>query len=122
MKPHALLMAAVVLAAGAAIAAQPLPHFKEGTPYPVVRAKLLKSGWKPVRLASASACEDERCKGLPEAYFCAGVGRATCIYTWRSGDRLIRVFGVGEGAPQTFDAIKGCDNVNPKRVDGGVCR
>lgn len=60
---------------------QGLPQFLTGTPYRNVRTKLMKLGWQPVTLPSATPCgDDDRCRGFPEVYFCSGVGSATHLH------------------------------------------
>lgn len=87
-----------------------LPHFREGTSYLVVRTKLMKMGWRPVTLPSATPCgNDDRCKGFPEVYFCSGVGRAVCNYTWKKNATLIWVSAGGEGWPQSFLDLIPCE-------------
>jgi hypothetical protein len=122
MKRAVLICITGLFATSFAVSAGALPHFKPGIPYRSVRTKLLKLGWHGVTLPSATPCGgDERCNGFSEVYFCAGTGRATCIYMWRKGGTLIRVFGVGEGQ-QEFDTLAPCQSVNPTEVSGGVCR
>ena len=94
-----------------------VPSFRAGTPYPQVRQQLLRSGWTPNRLQGAGsgcAAGDERCRGFPETVFCAGTGRATCIYTWRRRERYLLIHAVGETPGQEFDAIQECSDL---RVD-----
>jgi hypothetical protein len=101
---------------------QALPQFRTGTPYRKVRKKLMKLGWQPMTLPSATPCgDDDRCRGFREVYFCSGVGRAVCIYMWRKKTTLIRVFGYGEG-DQAYDSLAPCQSLHPTQIDGFTCR
>lgn len=98
----------------------PVPSFRAGTPYPQVRQQLTRGGWIPYRLqGSGPGCApgDERCRGFSETAFCAGTGRATCIYTWRRGERYLLIHAVGEMTGQEFDEIRECGAlvVNPAK-------
>jgi hypothetical protein len=87
---------------------QALPKFRPGTPYrTVVRKRLIKLGWRPVTLPSATPCgeDDYRCQGLPEVYFCSGVGSAMCSYTWRKQTTLIEVWAFGELVDQKYHGL-----------------
>lgn len=103
---------------GVQLSGTPVPSFRAGTPYPQVRQQLIRGGWIPYRLqGSGPGCApgDGRCRGFSETAFCSGVGRATCIYTWRRGTSYLLIHAVGEMAGQEFDAIRECGAlvVNP---------
>lgn len=96
---------------------QALPKFRNGITYREVRKKLIMLGWQPVTLPTATPCgDDDRCQGLPEVYFCSGVGRAVCIYMWKKKTTLIRVFGSGESAEQNYYGFKPCP-LHPTQFD-----
>jgi hypothetical protein len=73
--------------------AQPLPQLPHShRPYAIVRAELLRSGYRPVRFRHAedsSGCVgDGRCVQYPEAVYCSGTGLAFCQFAFfRSRDR-----------------------------------
>lgn len=86
-----------------------LPKFRNGTTYREVRKKLIVLGWQPVTLPTATPCgDDDRCQGLPEVFFCSGVGQAVCIYMWKKKTTLIRVYGSGESMDQDYGGLKPC--------------
>jgi len=100
---------------------QALPQFRIGTPYRLIRTKLIKLGWQPVTLPSATPCgDDDRCRGFHEVYFCAGAGNAQCIYTWKKKATLIRVYAERE-ADQTYTALRPCPLHPTKNDDGFAC-
>lgn len=97
---------------------QALPRFRTGTLYRDVRTKLMKLGWQPVTLPSATPCgNDDRCRGFPEVYFCSGVGRAVCIYTWRKQTTLIRVYAEREGE-QIYNGLAPCLDCESETIRG----
>jgi hypothetical protein len=98
-----------------------LPQFRKGTLYRTVRIKLMKLGWQPVTLPSATPCgDDERCRGFHEVYFCAGAGNAQCIYTWRKKTTLIRVYAERE-FDQTYTDLRQCPLHPTPNDDGFAC-
>lgn len=98
--------------------ADPLPRFSHAMSYMGVRHRLLADGWQPVRLANATPCNgDARCANFPEAYFCSGVGLASCEFTWQRRQESAVVWAEGEGI-QTFEDIKRCSfATTPFRCD-----
>ena len=108
---------------GRASVPQTLPKFRSGVTYREVRKRLIKLGWQPVTLPTSTPCgDDDRCQGLPEVYFCSGVGQAVCIYMWKKKTTLIRVFGTGESSDQGYYGWKPCKSLNPTEIDGFTCK
>jgi hypothetical protein len=67
--------------------AQPLPQLAHRhRPYPVVRAQLLRSGYRLVRFRrggdSFGCVGDGRCAQYPEAISCSGTGVAFCQFAF----------------------------------------
>jgi len=102
---RALLVAASLLtAATSALAAEALPSFKKHTPYPTVRAQLIKMGYAPVRVqtkpGSPTHCEPEylMCRTFPEIVSCTGAGMLFCVMLFkrRSDGHLLAVTTGGE--------------------------
>lgn len=96
-----LVISALLVSLVFAAAAQSgLPQLKKGESYKNVRAKLLKSGWSPFRMADGDACPygDARCKGRPEMYSCAGTGMANCAFAWKKGNKFVTILTIGEVA------------------------
>ncbi len=87
---------------------QALPKFRYDITYREVRKKLMKLGWQPVTLPTATPCgSDDRCRGFPEVYYCQGTGQAACMYMWKKRTTLIQVWGRGEGV-QTYSGLTPC--------------
>jgi hypothetical protein len=102
---RALLIVASVLAfATSALAAEALPNFKKYTPYPAVRAQLIKMGYTPVRVqtkpGSPTHCHPEylMCRTFPEIVSCTGAGMLFCdmLFKRRSDGHLLVVTTGGE--------------------------
>jgi len=91
---------AVLFAASAAGAAEPLPKLA-GQDYGKARAALLRQDWQPVALPDADQCMagDKRCAGRPEMYVCAGTGLGQCVFVWRRKATVIDVMTEGEDRP-----------------------
>lgn len=101
---------------------QALPRLRTGTPYRTVRKELMKLGWQPVTLPSATPCgDDDRCRGFSEVYFCVGTGRAQCIYMWTKKTTLIRIVAWGEG-DQRYESVAPCQSLHPTQIDFFTCR
>jgi hypothetical protein len=102
---------------------QTLPKFRNGISYREVRKKLMKLGWQPVTLPTATSCgDDDRCRGLPEVYGCGVGASAMCIYMWKKKTTLIRVFGSGESSDQNYYGYKPCKSLHPTKIDGFTCQ
>lgn len=98
------------------------PSFPESMLYRDVRPKLMKMGWRPIKLPSAEGCSWENCKDFPETLACYGVGRAPCQYTWERDSSQMIVTAVGEGS-QYFAGAKICKTIVkvPLPVGGWDC-
>lgn len=96
----AAAFAAILSAASAAAAAEPLPKLA-GQDYGKARAALLRQDWRPVALPDADRCMagDKRCAGRPEMYVCAGTGLGQCVFVWRRKAMVIDVMTEGEERP-----------------------
>lgn len=85
-----------------------IPHFAPSTSYYVVRAKLIRLGWKPARVPNVPGCGGQQnCEPFPEAVFCAGTGSAACLYAWKKGSVGIELWVEGEGTP-AFAHVNRC--------------
>lgn len=107
----ALLAATVSAGAISALpagAAAPLPKLAEGTPYPTVRAQLIRMGYEPMRVRKARPEASEPCpyptdfcRAYPEVLSCAidvpicdllfrrrADGLMIVVQTWSRGKRL----------------------------------
>jgi len=107
-------LAALCLAmlATAAPAGQPLPRFKEGSPYPTVRAQLIRMGYSPVPLKTKPGAEiphcrshDAMCAKYPEivACTCCGVLRCLMLFERRSDGHMFGVHTAGEPSLPEWD-------------------
>ncbi len=80
--------------------AQVIPQIKIGTPYDKVRAILIKEGWKPTQQSQESfdfMAQELKERGWFETKFCAGTGRAPCIFIWKNlQGRELEVVTTGE--------------------------
>ncbi|WP_430425578.1 hypothetical protein [Phenylobacterium sp.] len=102
---RAFLVAVSALAfATAPLAAERLPRFREETPYPTVRAQLIRMGYTPqivrTRPGAHVNCwpEDLMCRTFPEIVSCTGGGALFCLMLFkrRSDGRLFLVTTGGE--------------------------
>lgn len=93
-----IVVAALLLAASAAIAAERLPGLPKQRDYGQFRVSLINQGWQPVTLPDADQCQpgDKRCAGRAEMFVCAGTGAANCLFTWKKAGTLIEVATQGE--------------------------
>lgn len=82
--------------------------FKKYTPYSVVRKKMWRLGWQPVRNANADPCEkdDIRCTGRREMQSCAGTDEANCIFLWKKDARVREIHTIR--VPPVFSGSKSC--------------
>lgn len=94
--------------ATAALAAQPLPKFKEGSPYPTVRAQLIRMGYAPVPVKTKPGAEyshcwpkDPMCAKYPEIVTCTCCGVLHCLMLFerRADGRMFVVHTAGEPGP-----------------------
>lgn len=104
----AATIAAAAISAQPADAAAPLPRFAEGTPYPTVRAQLIRMGYEPMRVRKKRP-EDSGpcpypsafCRAYPEVLSCAidvpicallfrrrADGLMIVVQTWKRGESL----------------------------------
>jgi hypothetical protein len=102
------LILLVVLATGAQVSfseTAKFPQFKRHESYTSVRAKMIKSGWKPFYSKGADICAqgDSRCEGRPEMEACAGSGMANCRFLWEKGKKKVAICTVGEDV--VYDGI-----------------
>ena len=84
--------------------AAPVPHFRHGESYDLVRRSLLRAGWQPVRLVPAGHCGwGAQCPAVPEVIICAGAGSPVpCMYAWKTPHAFIEIEAIGEGLPQSY--------------------
>lgn len=101
-------LAALTLLAQTAKSAEPLPHFRKDTHYPIVRARMIKLGFEPARVLKRAqdafaGCGYPGtgggpgvCERWPEILHCSdGIGRCEFAY-YRKRDGA-RIFVITEG-------------------------
>ena len=106
--------AALTLLASSAWTAEPLPHFRKDTHYPIVRARMIKLGFVPARVLKRSENSPMgcgypatnggpgRCERWPEILHCSeGISRCDFLYV-RKRDGA-RVLVVTEGNNDIYD-------------------
>ena len=94
----------LLMFATASLAAQPLPRFKKHTPYPTVRAQLIKLGYAPIPVklkpGAVTQCRsnDAMCGKYPEIISCTEAGALYCnlLFQRRSDGRFFLVTTGGE--------------------------
>lgn len=97
-----------------------VPALREGSPYRAVREQLRRSGWRPAQIPGADQCRDARCRGFGEVVFCAGTGRASCLYAWQKGSAYLIVWAWREG-DQLYDSHQVCARVDARSTTGEWC-
>jgi hypothetical protein len=125
-------LAACLLAfATAPLAAEPLPQFRKETPYPTVRAQLVRMGYAPVRVTTRPGrpphCYPEylMCRTFPEILHCTSGGALFCqmLFKRRSDGHLLMVTTGGEPldykTPPDFTTV---GYLSLSRPDAGVLK
>jgi hypothetical protein len=112
------------LCAGVAVADPrfPLLLYKTTTTYPQARLRLLNDGWKPYRPPGSAGCASNSCKAYPETAFCNGNALTTCVFAFRRGKDLLRVWGHDNGSlvPTGIEAHH-CTSMSVNDTDGLIC-
>lgn len=100
--------ACLLVLAPATLATERLPRFKEGSPYPTVRAQLMRMGYSPVPVKTRPGAEyphcspgNEMCANYSEtvACTCCGVLRCLMLFERRADGYLFAVHTAGEPGP-----------------------
>jgi hypothetical protein len=115
--PRAAYIGFLLLFAAGAVEAGPT-DIRPGMPYKQARAKLIKTGWVPIR-AKGGGCEPGRedvCRAYPETVSCAGTANAMCTFGFRalSGDVIeVVTHGARVGDLRVSEIVEcrptGCD-------------
>ena len=117
----------LVWTAAATVAQAATPHFPKDMSYDLVRAQLLRQGWKPMDLVPAGQCgwDADQCPKVPEVIFCAGAGALVpCFYGWQKGHMLIEIEGHSEASPQKYLKTLACRRIvhgDPRYIADWKC-
>lgn len=106
MRPVLAALCLLALSPGV-LAAEALPRFKKHTPYPEVRAQLIRMGYRPVPVrpkpGAIPACWNAPrvCRKYPEVVGCAGTGVRACgfLFERQTDGRKFIVGTAGEENP-----------------------
>ena len=101
MRPILLSLCLAALAAPT-LAAEPWPKFKKHTPYPTVRARLIRMGIEPVPVRAKPGhlvhYQAVLRRAYPELVDCSAMGLQGCLFLFRrrSDARLVMIVTAGE--------------------------
>lgn len=99
MKKSSIVAIAISALMVANVYAEGNPKFKQGIPYPKVKAELIKAGWVavPQKNECGLTCDSLRSKGIKEVEDCADSGVMPCVFIFKNpSGKTVGVITQGE--------------------------